>query len=361
MKLHKSWLGLGLSAMLLSACNNAGQKPATGTAGASAPAAPAAGTGAMRIPGTTVIAKWNEGQLTYGDFYAKREASFEKLRNKYLQDVHRMEQQELEGFIVEQIVEKAAKAAGQDKDAYIKGLAGEPVVTDEQVKAFYDQKVAQSGQPFDQIKDRIKGFLTMQGQQEAVKKAIDKLKADNGVVLSLPAPETTKAKFDLAGRPMKGNKDAKVTIVEFSDFQCPYCSRATPQVQALLDAFPNDVAVYFLHFPLSFHQQAMPAAVASECANRQGKFWEMHDKIFAAQDSLASEPWKNFATELGLDAAKFTACLTDPAVAEFVKADMKQGEVAGVEGTPSFYINGVQYSQGVPNVEAVRAQLQPKS
>jgi protein-disulfide isomerase len=355
MKLNTTMLGLGLSALLFSACSNSGAKP-TPPAGASA----AQATDGLRIPAATVVAKWNEGQLTYGDFYAKREASFNKLRNKYLQDLYRTEQQELEGFIIEQIVEKAAKAAGQDKDAYIKGLAGEPTVTEEQIKEFYDKNVAQSGQPFDQIKDRIKGFLTMQQQQEAVKKAIDKLKADNGVVLSLPAPETTKAKFDLVGRPMKGAKDAKVTVVEFSDFECPYCSRATPQVQALLDAFPNDVAVYFLHFPLSFHQQAMPAAIASQCANLQGKFWEMHDKIFAAQQNLASAPYSGFATELGLDAAKFEACVKDPATAEFVKADMKQGEVAGVEGTPSFYLNGVQYAQGIPTVDAVKALLGPK-
>jgi protein-disulfide isomerase len=363
MKLQNLFLGLGLSATLF-ACQKGGpdaQKAQEPAAAATAESGASAGAGKdMRIPGSTVVAKWNAGQLTYGELIGKREAAFTKLRNKYLQDMYRMEQQELEGFVVDSLLEKAAAAAGKTKDQYMQDLAGAPSVTEEQIKEFYDKNVAQTGQPFDQIKDRIKSFLEMQQKQEGVKKAVDKLKADNGVELTLPPPETAKAKFDLTNRPFKGPKGAKVTIVEFSDFQCPYCSRAVPELQKVLDAYPNDVAVYFLHYPLNFHQQAMPAAVATECANRQGKFWEMHDKIFEAQANLAAEPWKNFAQELGLNVEQFNACLADPAVKEFVNQDMKQGETAGVEGTPSFFINGVQFQQGVPTVDAVKPYLNQK-
>lgn len=122
-------------------------------------------------------------------------------------------------------------------------------------------------------------------------------------------------------------------------------------------AYPDDVKVYFLHYPLSFHQKAMPAAIASECAHKQGKFWEMHDELFAAQQNLGDEHFLNAAKTKGLDLVAFESCLKDPAVGATIKRDMAQGEAAGVQGTPSFYINGVRYEQGVPTVDAVRAAL----
>lgn len=335
-------------------------KPATtGTeskgGGATPPTKAVAGGG--RLDPSTVVAEWSGGKLTYGELLQKKDASFKKLYNKYLTDLYQAEQREVEGFVLESLVQKAASAAGKSEQEYMQGLAGTPAVTEEDMKKFYDDQVKQSGQPYEAVKDRIQQYLVGMKQRDAMKAAVDKIKADAKLKISIPPPETAKATFDLAGRPSKGPANAKVTIVEFSDFQCPYCSRAVPGVHKLLQEFPNDVKVVFLHFPLNFHEKAMPSALAAQCANAQGKFWEFHDKIFENQASLGPELFEKTAGEVGIDAAKFKACLNDPATMAYVKKDMEQAEAAGVEGTPSFYLNGVPSAAGVPTSDQIKALL----
>lgn len=312
----------------------------------------------LRLDPDRVVAEWSGGKLTYGDLRKKREATFKKLYNKYVQDLYQAEQREVEGFVIEALVQEAAKKAGKTEQEYFQGIAGTPTVTDADIKTFYDQNLAATGQPFEQVKDRIKQYLEGTKQRDAVKAEIDRLKAAANVKIDLPPPETALANFDLAGRPMKGKPDAKITIVEFSDFECPYCSQAVPGIKALLDAYPNDVKIYFMHYPLSFHQAAMPSAIAAQCANTQGKFWEFHDELFANQRSLGPQLFEQTAQKVGMDVGKFKTCLDDPATKEFVAADMSQGEAAGVEGTPSFYVNGVQSQQGVPTPESIKPLIE---
>ena len=337
-------------------------KPAPSpTAPASTATAAAAASGAadgeLRIAADTVVATWSGGTMTYGELAEARAGEFRKLRNKYLQDLNELEQRHIEEIVVGKLMEEAAKKAGKDEESFVRGLAGEPTVSDEEMAKFYDENVKQSGQPFEPIKDRIRGFLVQNKQKEAVRGKIDELKAAASMKVTLPAPALDVAKFDLSGRPFKGKADAKVTVVAFSDFQCPYCSKATPAVEALIAAYPNDVKVYFMHFPLSFHERAAPAAVASECANQQGKFWSMHDKLFENQGGLTDENFLAYAEATGLDLPKFKTCQADPATRELVDDDMAQGTAAGVDGTPSFFINGVKYPRGVPTVEALEPHV----
>lgn len=157
------------------------------------------------------------------------------------------------------------------------------------------------------------------------------------------APEEPTVNIDLTGAHVEGNPNAKVTIVEFSDFQCPYCSRfvtgAYPDIKKnYIDT--GKVKLAFKQFPLSFHQYAQKAAEATECAGDQGKFWEMHNKLFENQDALDTASLKTYAADLGLDTAKFNACLDNGTKISKVQADFQQGVNAGVRGTPSFVING---------------------
>jgi protein-disulfide isomerase len=140
--------------------------------------------------------------------------------------------------------------------------------------------------------------------------------------------------------PAKGPKDARVTIVEFSDFQCPYCSKVGPTLEKVLDDYPNDVRVVYKHYPLSFHKQALPAALASEAAGRQGKFWEMHDLLFQNQRNLSYEAFKGYASQLGLDVAKFEEDYKSPELAKQIEADVALARSLGVTGTPGFFVNG---------------------
>ncbi len=149
--------------------------------------------------------------------------------------------------------------------------------------------------------------------------------------------------IDLTGASVQGSANAKVTIVEFSDFQCPFCARfyegAYPDIKTnYIDT--GKVKLAFKNFPLSFHQYAQKASEAAECAADQGKFWEYHDKLFENQDKLTTTDLKKYAAGLGLDTVKFNACLDGGIKASKVQADFQQGVTAGVRGTPSFVING---------------------
>jgi protein-disulfide isomerase len=168
-------------------------------------------------------------------------------------------------------------------------------------------------------------------------------KAGTGAAAKPPGPDPNK-KHDIkiGTSPVKGPADAKVTIVEWSDFQCPFCSQAKDLVHQILEAYPKDVKFVFKHYPLPFHQQAMPAAKASVAAQKQGKFFEMHDKLFENIRSLAPDKYEVWAAEIGLDVAQFKKDMEAPETAAQVTQDMKEAGEVGVRGTPSFFINGKQ-------------------
>jgi protein-disulfide isomerase len=139
---------------------------------------------------------------------------------------------------------------------------------------------------------------------------------------------------------VKGKKEAKVTITEFSDFQCPYCSRIQSTLKEVLEAYPNDVKLVFKDFPLSFHKQAKNAAKAARAAGEQGKFWEMHDLIFENFSKVNEVMFKDFATKLNLDMNKFMADYSSNKYDALIQQDINLGRQAQVTGTPSLFMNG---------------------
>lgn len=164
-----------------------------------------------------------------------------------------------------------------------------------------------------------------------------------------PDPEVVLQTPNLTGHfPVKGDENAPVTIVEFSDFECPFCGAfyndTLPQIISdYVDS--GQVKIYYRHYPLSFHPNATPLALASECANAQGKFWEMHDVIFdnnATISTATTDDMKQWASDLGLDTATFNSCLDNATHQDKVDEDFAAGNELGVSGTPSFYINGKQ-------------------
>jgi protein-disulfide isomerase len=147
-----------------------------------------------------------------------------------------------------------------------------------------------------------------------------------------------------------GKKDAKVTLIEYSDFECPFCLRHVDTLKALMAKYPNDVRLVYRHYPLSFHPEAQKAAEASECAGAQGKFWEMHDKIFDANEAgtMSVQAWKDAAKALGLNTSKFNTCLDNGEMANRVAQDLQEGATAGVGGTPATFVNGQMVEGAVP-------------
>jgi protein-disulfide isomerase len=141
--------------------------------------------------------------------------------------------------------------------------------------------------------------------------------------------------------PIKGPEDASITIVEFSDYQCPFCARSEPLIQQFLATYPDKTRFVYKHFPLtSIHPQAMPAALAAAAAQRQGKFWEMHELLFANQRALGPDQLREYAKQLKLDMAKFDADMQSEEVKAAVEEDMQLAKRVGIRGTPTIFVNG---------------------
>jgi protein-disulfide isomerase len=158
---------------------------------------------------------------------------------------------------------------------------------------------------------------------------------------------------DLNDAPIQGAANAPITIVEFSDFQCPFCSRVTPTMKTLLKDYPGKVRIAFRHNPLPFHKNAMSAAKASLAANEQGKFWEMHDALFSNQKDLSDESIKKAAKQIGLDVRKFEKAWKSNQYDAQIQRDVDFAKKNGATGTPSFFINGV-FLRGARPVESFK-------
>jgi protein-disulfide isomerase len=154
-----------------------------------------------------------------------------------------------------------------------------------------------------------------------------------------------------------GNKDAKVKVFEFSDFQCPYCARFHEVMNELVKAYPNDVAWVFKNFPIESHPMGLPGAIAAECAGAQGKFFEMADKIFAGQAGLTAEKFNDFATELKLDVEAFKTCVAEEKPKNKIIADYQLGIDSGVQGTPTSFVNGEVVPGALP-IESMKQMVE---
>jgi len=167
--------------------------------------------------------------------------------------------------------------------------------------------------------------------------------------------------LSLEGAPVKGPATAKITLAEFSDFECPYCSKAVLELEAIQKAFPNDVKLIYKQFPLAaIHGHAMLAAQAAIAAHAQGKFWPMHDRMFANHTKLTRENILSWAKEFGCNMPKFTADMDSAKTKAQVARDLQQGEEAGVEGTPTIFVNGKHYNGSLalqPFSDVLRGEL----
>jgi protein-disulfide isomerase len=155
---------------------------------------------------------------------------------------------------------------------------------------------------------------------------------------------------------IRGAPAAPVTIVEWSDYQCPYCRRVEGTLASLLVEFAGSVRIVFKDFPLASHDRALPAALAARCAGAQGRYWEYHDLLFVAQPEFSRDQLVGYARRLGLEAASFTTCLDTARFQDAVLADRREGREAGVEGTPTFFINGEKLVGALP-IEDFRAAI----
>ena len=262
-------------------------------------------------------------------------------------DLYEMRRQGLESMILRQLVEKEAKKAGKSEEEFLRAIAEKaaPAAPEEELRKIFEQnKEAFGGRSFEEVKPFIQARMGQEQGQEVVMAFLDELKAKANVKILLDEPRTVVA----AEGPSKGPADAPVTIVEFSDFQCPFCSRAAKTADQVVANYAGKVRLVFRDFPLPFHERAPKASEAGLCAADQGKFWEMHDEMFANQDKLAPDDLKGLAKKIGVDSGAFDACLDSSKHAVQVKKNTEDAKKAGISGTPAFFINGRLISGAQP-------------
>jgi protein-disulfide isomerase len=254
----------------------------------------------------------------------------------------------LDELIATTLMDDAAKAEGIGRPALIEREITSKIrpVTDDDVAFWYQTNQSRvQGATLDQVRQPIRQFLTQERMREIREQYVGTLKAKTTVRVLLDPPRQTVA---TEGSPAKGPANAPVEIVEFSDFQCPYCLRAAPTVTQVLNAYGDKIRFVYRHYPLPNHPNARPAAEAAACADEQGKFWPYHDRLFGEASKLGPADLKRDAAELGLDMAKFNACVDTHKLRATVDADLQAGVDAGVDGTPAFFINGRMISGAQP-------------
>ena len=322
-------------------CKKPGQSSTAGSA------ATTSGTSDPSRP----VARIGSETITEGELITKIKPRLGRMEAEHASNVHGLKSQALDEMVEQRLIDKKAKAEGLTAEKLVErevtSKAAAP--TQPEMQALYDQAKA-SGRPlppFDQVKGEIEKHLKQQKSEVHRKAFMEKLRAENKVEVLLPPLLAPKVEVAAIG-PSKGDKNAPITIVEFSDYECPYCSRAEESVNKVMEAYKGKVRVVFRDFPLPFHTKAPKAHEAALCAGDQEKYWDMHAKLFANQQALDVDKLKVYAKDIGLDTGKFDKCLASGEKGKEIEASKKAGEEAGVSGTPAFFINGRLLSGAQP-------------
>lgn len=249
----------------------------------------------------------------------------------------------LKSLLLQKYMDKDPRKKGISNDEFLeKHIAKEVVISEKEIDAFIKDQNIPAEHINPQVREKIKNYLEMERKKEAVDKWIAEQTKKTPVEVYIPKPRRPTFPVEAGNSPMAGGKDAKVTIVEFSDFQCPFCAKGADLLKEIKKKYGNKVKVVFKNFPLPFHNHAEQAAVAGLCANEQGVdyFWKMHDSMFANQEALDPEGLKKTAKAIGLKGDAFDKCLSENKYLAQVKADMEEGRKVKVKSTPTFFING---------------------
>jgi len=290
-----------------------------------------------KTPAATV----NGEVITMGDLNKAAKDRLAKVETQ----IYQTKKMVLDGMIEDKIIAEEAKKKGLTPEQFMTQEVGSKATppNDEEVKALYDARKGTMNQKFDEVKDQIRNYLTMNRTARARAELLAKLRSDATVKIDLNPPRVN---IDTAGAPEMGG--GKVTIVEFSDYQCPFCQRTRPTIWKLMEEYDGKVKYVFMDFPLSFHKDSKKAHEAARCAGDQGKYFDFNKKIFENQSKISVADLKATAKGMELDTAKFDECLDSGAHAADVEKSIAAGMQAGVSGTPTFFIDGILLSGAQP-------------
>lgn len=247
----------------------------------------------------------------------------------------------LQSVVSQRLLEMAARKDGKTPEAYLAEEVDRqvPAPSDREIEAFYLAQRERINRPLGEVKEQVRAALTQAQRAQARQEYLERLRNDPSVSIRLDRPRVD---VQADSTRVRGNPSAPVTIVEFSDFQCPYCREMQQVLSGLLEKYKGKVRLGFRDFPLRpIHPNAQQAAEAARCAGEQGRFWEYHDLLFQDQSRLDPDGLKARAVALGLDAGRFGGCLAGGRFSPLIENDLRAGTAAGVSATPTFYVNGV--------------------
>jgi protein-disulfide isomerase len=294
-----------------------------------------------------VVAKIGNDEITEDQLMGDDKLDFFDLKKRE----YELKMNQLNKLMVDKLIGAEARKENMSVDDFVnkKVVKGDLKVSDKEYNKFVADKKIPESQLNPQIKERIISYMQGTKRQELIQDYIGKLTKTSPIEVYFSRPKM-QVNVDAGTGPFTGGEKAGVTIVEFSDFQCPFCARAAETVGELKKKYGNKVKIVFRHFPLPMHKDAQPASEASMCVNEQGsaKFWKFHDLAFKSQDKLDGDNLAKLAKESGADEKKFKECMDSKKFAEIVKSDMAYGEKIGVKSTPTFFVNGQLLSGALP-------------
>ena len=246
----------------------------------------------------------------------------------------------IDSAILEIALEKRATSEGRSLQDLTKELFEVTPPDDNTIATFYQQNKGRIPYPLEQVRDQIQQML-MQQQAQLIQQALLKsTKEKYDFALALAEPTAPYAEISSTNFPSKGPADAKVTLIEFADYQCPHCKKAAGVLQRLGEQFADDLRIVFMDFPVNPSGISKTIALGAACANQQDKFWAYHDLAFERQDQLSAESAEQLAGELGLNIESFQNCMSSNESIDHVARSISEAERLGLSGTPTFFLNG---------------------
>ena len=301
-----------------------------------------------------VLATVNDKKITMGDI----EDSLRPLIFNVQEQVYALRKQEVELKVNDTLLAQEAQKKGVTTQALLSAELSAKVqpVTEAEAQEFYNKNKDRISGEFADLKTQIIQYMKEEKEQAATVAYAEELRRASKVEVNLTAPESPAFSIATDDQPVKGNAKALVTIVEFTDYECPSCARQHPVLEKIVSEFGDRVRLVVRDFPLSQHANARKAAEAAEAAREQNKYWEYAAVLFRNQADLSVDKLRQYATDLGLDRARFDASLDSGKFAEKVQRDVVDGHKLGLNGTPTLFINGKRISDN--SYETMKAAIE---
>jgi protein-disulfide isomerase len=251
---------------------------------------------------------------------------------------------QLRSQLLQRFVAKHPQSKGMSPDQFIQThIIKNPSATDLEVDQFIVAKRIPSEKINPQLKAQVKDYIIKDKTRRRISNWLDQQSEEHGVIINLKRPDRPRVDIAINGAPTWGKKEAKITLVEYSDFQCPYCARAEATVKQIKERYKDQVKIVYKQFPLNFHKDAFRASEASLCANDQSSdyFWKLHEFMLFNPKKLSAEQINTQAALLGMDGPRFKQCLSGGKFTAKVNQEIAEGNLLGVQATPMFFVNGI--------------------